>query len=314
MIPMRAAAIHLTKLNELSWLADVRQNGAPMQGQSSIWVRSVKVESEDTSPPATAPEFHPYCEIGIMLEGLGILFVEREEIHRKPGELFLAGPGVPHWLKLTKFPVRFITIFFYPRLLVEHMSESDDIRILRRFTAKQSLAERLVSPPPALRSHLTGLFLEMEQEYIQAHFGRELKLRALLTDLLVDLMRWEKKVGRHPLDGQSTGGWQPLDRALRYLKEHYAEPVYARDLARASGVSQSRLKSQFHEGLGMPWSRYLQCYRVHRAAALLNDPNRSITDTALSVGFESLSHFNATFRVIMGVSPGLYAKRMSGRR
>ncbi len=281
--------------------------------QSPIWVRSVTVDSEESSPPVTAPEFHPYCEIGMMVEGTGTMFVEREEGRRKPGDIFLAGPGVRHWLKLTGFPVRFITVFFYPRLLVERIAEPDDIEILRRFTAKQSLAERMVSPPAALRSHLTGLFLEMEMEFAHGQFGRELKLRASLIHLLVDLLRWERKAGRPVAHTVAAGSWQSLERALRYLKEHYPEPIYARDLAKAAGVCQSRLKSQFHEGLGMPWSRYLQCLRVHMAASLLNDSRQSVTETALAVGFESLSHFNATFRAIMGVPPGVYAKRISGK-
>jgi AraC-like DNA-binding protein len=65
--------------------------------------------------------------------------------------------------------------------------------------------------------------------------------------------------------------------------------------------------------LGMPWSRYLQGYRIHRAAALLSEPGHSILEAAMAVGFESLSHFNATFRSIMGVSPSVYAKRASGK-
>jgi AraC-like DNA-binding protein len=311
---MNSPATHRTKLDELSWLADARQKSAPTQGHSPIWVRSVTVRGEESSNPVTSPEFHPYCEIGIMLEGGGIMFVEREEARRKPGELFLAGPGVPHWLKLTRFPVRFITVFFYPRLLLEQMADSDDVQMLRRFTSRQPLAARLVFPPPPLRAHITRLFLQMEGEYAKAQFGREVKLRALLTHLLVDLMRWEQGVGHHEPSPKTSGRWQPLDRALLYLKEHYQEPIYGRDLAKAAGVSQTRLKSQFHEELGMPWSRYLQCYRVHMAAALLNDPNRSVTDVALAVGFESLSHFNATFRSIMGLSPGVYAKRVNGVR
>jgi AraC-like DNA-binding protein/mannose-6-phosphate isomerase-like protein (cupin superfamily) len=310
---MTRAATRLTKLDELSWLADVRENVAFVDGRSSIWVRSVTVLSAESKNPVMSPEVHPYCEIGMMLEGAGTLFVDREEVQRRPGDLFLAGPGVPHWLKLTRFPTRFITVFFYPRVLMEQVLDSDDIELLRRFTAKQGLADRIVAPPPILGNAISKRLHELQAEFRQAQFGREFKLRALLWELLVDLMRWEQKSGRRPPTANGATSWKPLERALRFLKEHYREPIYASDLAKAAGVSESRLKAQFHEGLGMPWSRYLQCYRVHIAAALLNDTEQRITDAALAVGFESLSHFNATFREIMGSSPGVYARRVAGK-
>jgi AraC-like DNA-binding protein len=193
------------------------------------------------------------------------------------------------------------------------MPGEDGVRMLRRFTAKQPLGERLVFPPPSLRRGLAERFHSMELECQRHLFGREVKLRANLLELIVDLVRWEQRSGRPRPTAKAITTWQPLDLALQYLRTHYAEPIYASDLAQAAGVSKSRLKDQFHQGLGMPWSRYLQCYRVHMAAAMLNEPHRQVTETAFAVGFESLSHFNTTFRAIMGVSPGAYAKRTKGR-
>ena len=87
-----------------------------------------------------------------------------------------------------------------------------------------------------------------------------------------------------------------------------------RDVARAAGQSESRLKGLFQEALGLSWVKYLQGYRIHRAAALLNESGYNVTEAALAVGFESLSHFNATFRGFMGVSPKHYAHLDSERK
>jgi len=100
---------------------------------------------------------------------------------------------------------------------------------------------------------------------------------------------------------------------LAFLRDHFAENIYARDLAAVAGVSQSRLKVLFHEVLGVPWTHYLLGYRIHRAAALLTQPGHRVLESALAVGFESLSHFNAAFRSMMGVPPSLYAKTATGK-
>ena len=57
--------------------------------------------------------------------------------------MFLAGPGVPHWGRITKYPLKFITIFFLPSVVGEMGPQSDGPRILSRFTARQSELDRI---------------------------------------------------------------------------------------------------------------------------------------------------------------------------
>ena len=137
-------------------------------------------------------------------------------------------------------------------------------------------------------------------------FGRELRLRMLLMQQILELFEWEQKTGRKVVDTEVEFDWDPVNKALQYLREHFSEPVYARNLARAAGVSHSRLKVLFHDALGMPWVKYLRGLRVHRAAAFLCQGGLTVTEAALAAGFESQSHFNATFRSFMGVSPTAY--------
>ena len=67
-------------------------------------------------------------------------------------------------------------------------------------------------------------------------------------------------------------------------------------------------KSLFQHALGISWVKYLQGYRIHRAAALLNEGRCNVTEAAMTVGFDSLSHFNLTFRSFMGVCPKDYGR------
>ena len=127
-------------------------------------------------------------------------------------------------------------------------------------------------------------------------------------EMLVSLLRWEQQQGRSLTLDELQEDWRPILRALQFLREHFAEPIYACDVARAAGVSESRLKASFHEALGLSWVKFLQGYRIHRAAARLHESGHNVTEAALAVGFESLSHFNATFRSFMGASPKDYMR------
>jgi AraC-like DNA-binding protein len=263
-------------------------------------------------PTIPHPERHPYCEFGTIISGEGIEFVEREEAVRAPGDVFLAGPGVPHWFEVTKYPIRFVTVHFLPSLLVDMGPESDGVRLLHRFAASQPLQSRLVRPAAPLRRAMSAGFAELVREFDGSRFGREMRLRCVLMEMLVKLLRAERPGDLTDAPLESAVEWEQINRALRHLQARFAEPVYSRDVAAAAGVSESKLKALFRQTLGMTWVHYLQSYRIHRAVALLIDPSRSVLDVALDVGFESLSHFNTTFRAFMGMSPTSYFRQTSG--
>jgi AraC-like DNA-binding protein/quercetin dioxygenase-like cupin family protein len=290
---------------DFSWLSEVEESGPRLNQQSPIQVRHFVIPS---GLAMVHPECHPYCELGLHLSGCGSEFVEREKIIREAGDLFIAGPGVPHWFKASRYPLTGVVIYFLPSLLCEFGPKQDGLDILRRFTSKQTIQSRLVRPSPGLRKRLTLGFETIHREFEGKSPGREIRLRTLLMDMLVDLVRWERKIGRQETRVDSSMNWRQVNQALQFLRDHFAEPVYAHDVASAAGLSESRLKVVFREALGMPWSRYIQGYRIQQAVALLGASNGRVTEAALAVGFESLSHFNATFRSFMGMSPSAYLK------
>jgi AraC-like DNA-binding protein len=303
-----AVGIQTTPIAELAWLAEVQPSGPHLTPFAPVWVKRFAVEA---GPAILHPECHAYCELGMHTQGSGTEFVGREQATREAGDLFIAGPGVPHWFEPTRYPLEGVVVYFLPIVLCEVGPKQDGIQILRRFTAGQSLAERLLRPPAELRERMQQRFTDIVHEFATESLGREIRLRTLLMDMLVDLVRWEQQSGAVVALSSGSPRWQDVNQALHYLREHFSQRVYARDVARAAGVSESQLKVIFRETLGIPWSRYIQGYRIQQAVAMLSASQCNVTKAALAAGFESLSHFNATFRAFMGVSPSAYLKKMS---
>jgi prepilin-type N-terminal cleavage/methylation domain-containing protein len=61
--------------------------------------------------------------------------------------------------------------------------------------------------------------------------------------------------------------------------------------------------------MGQRWSRYLLDYRIRLAAGLLRPKNARISFVAQECGFPTLSHFNASFRKVMGMAPRDFYKK-----
>lgn len=294
-----------TNPQKLTWLMDVDELGPRLSDASPIFIKFFEQKNPAEAP---GPGRHPYCELNVVVKGEGITMVEGEETRRAINDVMVLGPGVPHWGKATKYPHRSITVYFLPSALLEFCNPHVSVSILRRFSAPRTLAERLVRLPPAMHRALVRGLKEIDEEFRNRGFGWELRAGAILFSEIVRFMRWEASRGAKFGEDTADVDWRPVVQALRYLRENYAEQVYAADVAQAAGVSETRLKLVFRRAVGMPWVKYLQIYRTHRAALMLGEGKLNVTEVALSVGFESLSHFNSTFRGIMGQTPSKYAQ------
>ena len=105
-------------------------------------------------------------------------------------------------------------------------------------------------------------------------------------------------------EAQLRGIHEGLRRALLYLRAHYDRSVSLADLSRHSGVSPSHLGYLFRSVVGMSFKAVLGHIRIRKAREMLaRERGRNITQIAMTVGFSDLSHFERSFRRIVGQSP-----------
>src|SRR5262245_20203043 len=102
--------------------------------------------------------------------------------------------------------------------------------------------------------------------------------------------------------------------AACWLDEHAAEAVDLGSAASAVGLSPFHFLRVFANVLGVTPHQYLVHARLRRAAGLLADDSRSITDVAFDVGFGDFSNFIRTFHRAAGVSPGSFRRAARGDR
>jgi len=112
---------------------------------------------------------------------------------------------------------------------------------------------------------------------------------------------------------------RPADRrraveAALWIDAHAHQSVDLEATAQEVGLSPFHFLRLFSKALGVTPHQYLVRSRLRRAAGLLCDAERSVTDVALEVGFGDLSNFVRTFRRAAGVSPGGFRRAAQGER
>lgn len=97
-----------------------------------------------------------------------------------------------------------------------------------------------------------------------------------------------------------------LLRAKDLADARYFEPLTVADLARAAGLSPAHFSREFRRSFGEAPHQYLLTRRLERAAALLRNTDRSVTEICFDVGLGSVGSFITSFRRVYGASPLAY--------
>lgn len=99
-----------------------------------------------------------------------------------------------------------------------------------------------------------------------------------------------------------------IKEALRRIRADYAKPLTLGELAAETGMVPRYFCRVFREVTGRTPIDYLNYYRVERAAELLCDSPESVTEIALSCGFDDPGYFTRTFRRYKGCTASGFRK------
>jgi len=101
-----------------------------------------------------------------------------------------------------------------------------------------------------------------------------------------------------------------IRKALDFIESHYMEPITLADVAGAALYSPCHFCRVFKEHVGVPFVTYLSRVRIRSALDMLSRSETPITDIALTVGFNDISHFERVFRAMCHRSPSQFRQEV----
>ncbi|QDU56617.1 AraC family transcriptional regulator [Aeoliella mucimassa] len=96
---------------------------------------------------------------------------------------------------------------------------------------------------------------------------------------------------------------QRIAVAIRWVRDHYSQPIRIDDLADQMGLSQTAFHQHFKAMTGLSPLQYQKRLRLQEARRMMFSEGVEAAEAAFSVGYESPSQFGREYRRLFGASP-----------
>jgi AraC-like DNA-binding protein/ligand-binding sensor protein len=101
-----------------------------------------------------------------------------------------------------------------------------------------------------------------------------------------------------------------VTRAKQFICEHYSEELSLRHVSAVVNTSRFYFCKQFRKATGLNFTEFVTRTRIEKVQNLLLNPNLRVSEIAYAAGFQSLTHFNRTFKRFVKQSPTKYRENL----
>lgn len=263
------------------------------------------VQYKDRKKWGKLEEYHTHnCyEFYYLIEGDVIFSIGDKEYKMKPGSVIMLPPGMYHKSRPNSDPRhRRILIYVKEDYIKTFTAISSDFM--------QCFNKHFVQLMKAQQKRIESLLDQLLNEFYRDDSNYDPVIIKSLVGLVFGYINRyisENENFESVMQGESLPSGKIAD-AINHINTYYADDITLSSTAQALGINPSYLSRSFKISVGCNFSDYLTATRINRAAYLLLNTNKNVTEIAFEVGYNSSNHFCKTFRRMMGISPLKYRK------
>lgn len=200
---------------------------------------------------------------------------------------------------------RFITVELSPQFLVRQLAEQAGLHALVAAAMDGRNAASGVSEPVPLNGRQIELVDSLRHPPVLAA-AQTLWYRAKAVELMGEFFFQSPAQSELFCHRQQRVARDRVDAVRAKLRRTLTQVPPLEELAREVGCSPFYLSRTFSKETGQTIPQFVRQMRMERAAELLKTGRYNVTEVALEVGYNSLSHFSQAFHQTFGCCPGLY--------
>lgn len=252
--------------------------------------------------------WHEEMEFIYIKKGTGLVSVDFVPYEVHGGDIVMVCPGKLHTIeKWKQESMEYENIIFHLNLLASRQPDICWETYLSPISRGQKNLPVLITRDQPCYMGIASCLDQIDQVRETFPEGWELFIKGKLFELF--FLFWGNEapslsppLSRPPKDLERTR------QILKYMEQHYSQPISIKEVSQACGMSQSHFMRFFKNTMGMSFTPYLNDYRLTMASRLLLSSEDSVLTIAGDTGFNNLSYFNRSFKEKFGMTPREFRK------
>ncbi|MDD3832784.1 MAG: AraC family transcriptional regulator [Oscillospiraceae bacterium] len=255
---------------------------------------------------------HHSLEISCVVEGVGEYIIDNHSYDLQKGDIIIINNAEQHRLVLSEnTPFHHIVIHFDPSFIWNSLSNDLDYNFLLVFFERgPNFSNRLDRSNPATAC-IFKLILDILEEFSSKRLCYELIIKIKLQTIFTEILRNYDYIDRRkvvkPLSGADILN---LNTVMRYIDSHLDSDIRLKELADIIHISPAYFSTMFKRFNGISPIEYIVNRRVQRAIELIKTSSVSLTEIAISCGFNNGTNFYKAFRKVTGRTPASYRRNL----
>lgn len=254
--------------------------------------------------------WHNEIEIIIINSGKANVLVDNAQVKLKAGEAVMVNQDVLHSIRpVENEKCTLYLILFHPSFLFGYGQAYFSARYLTPILSSSALKyiklEEDIAWQEALIDHVNNAIAAT----LTKKFGYELVTKAELELFWAGILEYSYTPSETIESAEASSDSQRVKEALLYIEKHHMNSITLDDIAASIHVSKSECCRCFKCTLKITPIEYVMKYRIFEATRKIKrgvPESKSISELAMSVGFNNASYFNKLFKKYLDCTPSQY--------
>ena len=253
--------------------------------------------------------FHPHYQLFTVIKGTGTRFIGDDIRHFEEGDTVFLGPNMPHlWRsdrnyfeKESQLQTEGIVVYFKEDFLGNDFFEKPEMFDIKSFLKN---SERGLDLTGTLG---TEMVRDLKELLGLTGFEGISKLLNILHKLSVT-NDYQYISSTNYTNTHKISETERMRIVHEYVLKHYKENINLSTVASLSNMTEAAFCRYFKSRTNKTFSDFVKEIRIGNACKMLQDENKSISQTCYESGYNTVSNFNNQFKSLKGVSPLQYQK------